>query len=398
MKKNILVFGGGDNQVLLIQACKELGYYTVVTDPNPEAPGVPYADCFAVLPPKDYDAHRQLIIDQSVGGIVTCQMENPLMLMAQLAQEFGFLFPGPEVINRARNKFLMKEAFLQHRVPCAKGALIHSMEQLETIDTTQWGFPMIIKPIDSFSSRGVFRVDNRQQMLDLFAESSRFSSTRQVLVEEFLDGPEVSVECVVSKGKTYIVQITDKVITPYPRTVELAHFQPSVLPSDAIDRIKEVVVQAIEALGMDNTGAHAELKITTQGPKMVEIGARLGGDYISSYLTLLSTGVDMNKAVAQIAMGEEPDATPRFTRYSGIQYVNWQAGKKVDKILPIESLLEDPRVAFAGIFVKPGDVLPEITDSAKRHAFVITSGEEKTQLDENIVSLSQKLADLITVE
>jgi carbamoyl-phosphate synthase large subunit len=395
MARNILVFGAGDNQVPLIKACRDLGYFTLVTDPNPHAPGAALADFFAVLPPKDADAHRKLIKEQGVEGIVTCQMENPLALMAELAQEFGFLFPKPEVIRRARNKYLMKQAFLQHGVPCANGLLIETEAQLHEIDFSTWQFPLIIKPVDSFSSRGVKRVDNRAELFAAYAESVRFSAGQQVLIEEFLEGPEVSVESVTYQGKTTVVQITDKVITPYPYTVELAHYQPSALPREVCQAMREMVVQAIAAIGIDNSGSHAELKFTTQGPKMIEIGARLGGDYISSHLTFLSTGVDMNRAVAQVAMNETPDLQAQYKNYSGIKYVNWEPGKQVVSVQSMESFLQQPTVAHADIFVKPGEVLPQVTDSAKRHGFFITCGSSRDHLLQNMQYLSDKFQQLL---
>lgn len=398
MEKRILVFGGGINQVLLIKACKALGYYTVVTDPNPAAPGAADADVFAVLPPRDFEAHCDLIEKERIGGLVTCQMENPLLLMARLAEKYGFLFPSTTVIQRARDKYLMKQAFLAHDVPCAKGVMIETLAELQSFDFENWAFPLIIKPVDSFSSRGVYRADNRDSLVAHYEKTAAFSSTGQVLIEEFLEGPEVSVESVTAKGETHIVQITDKVITPYPHTVELAHYQPSSLSETTCLEIRKVVQKAIAALEIDNSGSHAELKVTPHGPKMIEIGARLGGDYISSYLTQLSTGVDMNRAVAQIAMGEEPDVQSSIQQFSAVQYYNWEAGRKVKAKTPLSLFLGKPEVAFAEIFVKSGDILPQITESTLRHSCFITSAENRDKLAQNVAQLSEELSDLLTLD
>ncbi len=393
--KTILVFGAGDNQLLLIKACRELGYRTLATDPSPEAPGAALADEYFVLPPKDLDAHRKLIREAGVQGIVTCQMENPLPLMAQLAAEFGFPFPSPETIARSRNKFLMKQAFQAGGAPCARGFLVKNREQLDALQLESWTFPLIIKPLDSYSSRGVRRVESQAELVRYFPEAVHFSSDGAVLIEEFLEGPEVSVESITFQGKTTIVQITDKEITPYPFAVELGHRQPSALPGDTLAEIEEVVKSAVAAVGIDNSGSHAELKITPDGVKMVEIGARLGGDYISSYLTQLSTGVDMNRAIAQVAMGEAPDLQPSRQRYSGIRYVNWETGREVVRVTPPDSLFADADLAHAGIFVKPGELLPAVTESTNRHAFVITSGATRAQLEENLERLSRKMIELV---
>ncbi len=396
--RRILVFGAGHNQTLLIRACKELGYYTIVTDPNEDAPGKGLADHFVVLPPKDFEAHCRVIEEEKVKGIVTCQMENPLLLMARLAEKYSFLFPSTAVIQRARNKFLMKEAFLQAGVPCAQGIIIRKEEELDLLDQNTWQFPLIIKPVDSYSSRGVYRVESWSELKDRYEQAISFSSTAEVLVEEFLEGPEVSVEAVTYQGETHIIQITDKVITPYPNTVELAHYQPSRLNIGDQKSIKEVVQAAVKSLEIDYTGSHAELKLTPDGPKMIEIGARLGGDYISSYLTTLSTGVDMNRAIAQIAMGESPDVASSIQKYAGIRYVNWQPGRKVKTVASLSPFLEDPKVAFANILVAPGDTLPPITESTNRHAFFITSANSQSELDTNVQALTANLSKFITLD
>lgn len=395
MSRKILVFGAGDNQTLLIQACKDLGYFTIVTDPNSDAPGAALADLFVPLAPKDLEAHQELIRREQVEGIVTCQMENPLALMAILAQQFHFRFPSPEVIERARNKFLMKRAFMQHQVPCAKGILIENEEHFHALNFSNWQFPLIIKPVDSYSSRGVFRIDNKAELQQYYYDSVQFASNGQVLLEEFLEGPEVSVESITFEGETTVVQITDKVISSYPYTVEMAHYQPSILPNETQACIKAIVQQAIAALQIDNTGSHAELKITPAGPKMIEIGARLGGDYISSYLTLLSTGVDMNRAIAQVAMGERPDLQTTRHCHSGIQYINWEAGKTVAAVQPLDSILQAAHIAHAGIAFKPGDILPKVTDSAKRHAFVIASATSREALLTQLDHYSKEMTHLL---
>ena len=325
-------------------------------------------------------------------------MENPLPLMARLAAKYNLLFPTVDVIQRARNKYLMKKAFLEARVPCAQGQIIENQEELQQLDFAQWQFPLIIKPVDSYSSRGVYKVNSEKELHSRYPEALRYSSTGQVLLEEFLEGPEVSVEAVTFQGKTYVIQITDKVITPYPNTVELAHYQPSQLSALELNQIGEVVEAAIEALGIDFSGSHAELKLTPQGPKMIEIGARLGGDYISSYLTTLSTGVDMNRAIAQIAMGEEPDVNSTLRQFSGIQYVNWPAGRKVKAVAALEPFLQNPKVAFANIMVAPGDILPAITESTNRHAFFITSAETQAELNQNVQELVADLSTFITLD
>ena len=150
MMDSILIFGGGLNQMTLIQSAKDLGYKTIVIDPLENAPARKIADVFEVVGSKDYDKTKEIAVKNNVKGIVTCQMENPLLLMAKLAKELNFIFPSEKSILNARNKFLMKESFMKDGVACAKGTLIHSAEEITEEACKQLGFPLIIKPVDSF--------------------------------------------------------------------------------------------------------------------------------------------------------------------------------------------------------------------------------------------------------
>jgi biotin carboxylase len=393
--ESILIFGGGLNQLTLIQSSKDLGYRTIVIDPIEDAPAKEIADMFEVVAPKDYEKTKEIALQYKVKGIVTCQMENPLLLMAQLAEELNFIFPSKESVLNARNKYLMKQCFLKNNVPCAKGILIKKDEEISEELCNGIGFPLIIKPVDSFSSRGVFKINSFSELENYLNNTRGFSSNGDILIEEFMEGPEVSVECVVQNGKTTIVQITDKIITPYPAAVEMGHIQPSELSSDIQEQIKTIVINAVKALGIDNCGGHAEVKVTKQGVKMVEMGARLGGDYITSHLVPLSTGVNIEAAIIKIAMGEYPDLTHKFNKASSISYLLLTTGKTIASIKAFDKTEISTNAKNVYLFIKEGQIVSDITDSAKRPACVILQNETRDSiLKEGIIAI-EKLKDKI---
>ncbi len=388
---SILIFGAGTNQLTLIQSAKELGYRTVVIDPIENAPAKQLADIFETVAPKDYERTKEIAIKYNVKGIVTCQMENPLMLMAKLAEELNFIFPTEKAILNARNKYLMKECFINNGVPCAKGKLIHANEEITTEICNAIGFPMIIKPLDSFSSRGVYKINAFNEIEKYLNVTRKFSTAGDILLEEFMEGPEVSVESVTQNGITTTIQITDKVITPYPTAVEMAHIQPSGLTEETQDEIRKLVNEAIVSLGLDNCASHAEVKITDAGPKMVELGARLGGDYITSHLVPLSTGVNIEAATIQIAMGKTPELEHKFKKASAIQYLDLPKGKTIKKIDEWKDLQTDKRIKSVLIFCKEGDVISEITDSAKRAGCIIVQDVDMSAV---VVTAKKAIEDL----
>jgi len=371
MQKKILIFGAGLNQYLLIKAARDLGITSVVLDPNSDAPGKALADHFYVVPGNDYDTTKQIALKHRVNGLATTQMEKPLRLMAKLAQELDSPFHSPEVVERSLDKWLMKQAFLQYGVPCARGKLFQKNEEIKESDLKDFRYPLVLKPKDATSSQGVFRDAG---------ETGKFSRNGELIIEEFIEGKECSVETITFKGKTTVVQYTEKFITPFPHTVEMGHLQPADLSNEEQRQIDKVVTAAINAIGIDNSAAHTEVKITAEGPKILEIGARGGGDFISSYLTLASTGVSMDEAIIKVAFGEEPDLRPKTSMYSCIKYFSLPVGKKVYKVTDYSEIFNDEHVVFAHIDVKEGDIIEEITESKKRPGFIITKSKSKGNL------------------
>ena len=266
-KDAILIFGGGDNQLTLIKAAKERGYFAVVIDPNENAPGKAIANAFEVAVPKDFEATCKVVEKYNIKGIATAQMENPLLLMAQISEKYNFIFPTVEQIKRARNKFLMKQAFIDNDVPCAKGKLYREKQIITLEDLIYYDFPLIIKPADAFSSRGVIKVNNFKELKLNEKFTRSFSSDGSLILEEFIDGKEYSVESLTFDGKTHIIQYTEKIITEYPYTVEMGHIQPADLSKNEKLKIDRIVVNAIKALKLDNCATHTELMMTKSGPK-----------------------------------------------------------------------------------------------------------------------------------
>jgi len=391
----ILIFGAGINQLELIREAKKIGVITVAIDPQPEPPGKAEVDFFYSVAGADYETTKAIALKHRVNGIVTGQMEKPLMMMSGLAKELGLIFNSPEVTERALDKWLMKEAFLLRNVPCAKGILLKAGEDVTRGGIEFLSYPVIIKPKDAFSSRGVLKINDFAELLAHLDESRNYASTGDVIVEEFMEGREFSVESITFKGSTNVIQITEKFITDYPYTVETGHLQPAGISEKEWLAIEDIVKKAVGSLGIDNSASHAEVMLTAEGPKMIEIGARLGGDFISSYLTKASTGISMDRAAVQVALGIAPDLKSIYNRYSMIRYLELEPGRRIREILPVDNVLGLPGVIFVGLFIKPGDETVRITHSAHRPACVLASAESREECIQLTNSALQKLKDSI---
>lgn len=398
MNKTILIFGAGINQIELIREAKKLGVFTVVIDPSEDPLGKMEADIYYKVDGKDFETTREIALKHNVDGIVTGQMEKPMRLMAKLAQELGFIFHSPEVVEKSLNKSLMKLAFQQNHLPCAKGIVLYPDQKFDQEQISELHFPLIVKPVDAFSSRGVLKINNTDDLILQIENAREFSTNGNIIIEEFLGGREFSVESITFKGKTKVIQVTEKFITPYPYTVEMAHLQPARISMSEKNEIELLVKKAIKAIGIDNSASHAEVMLTKNEVFIIEIGARLGGDFISSYLTKSSTGVSMDKASVQVALGKEPDVAQKFNRYSMIKYLELEQGRKCLKKPSINSIATMPGFVFGTWFIKEGDIIPKITDSAKRPACILFQAEFKNELIERVDKAAKKLLNQTILE
>lgn len=393
MKKSVMIIGAGLNQINLIKSAKEIGYCTVVIDPLHDAPGKELSDFFYVIDPIDFEKHCEIVEKHKISGIVTTQMDKPLQFMAKIAKKYGFSFPDEESILWARNKYLMKMRFIKFNVPCAKGIIIKNKLELESISPELLIFPLIIKPVDAYSSRGVFKIESFEELENKFEITKNFSSDSSVLIEEFIGGRMISVEGFVFEKNPRAIQYTERYkFTDFPYCVELGHIQPAVLSDKEKSQVNKVLFKAIKSLKLDDCGFHAELKLNESGIYLIEIAARLGGDFNASHLVPISTGINIEKIIAQIAMNEKPVIPDSIEQYSMIKWIEFPVGKKVKKIRKIE-LDKDLSVNIVtfNVLLKENDLIPQVTDSAKRRGYIIAKGSSRDE----IIITCKKVEDFI---
>ena len=387
-----MIFGAGINQLELIREARKMEVTTIVIDPSENPPGKKEADLYYQVPGNDYETTREIALKHNIDGIVTGQMEKPLRLMAKLAAELGLSFHSEAVIEKSLNKWLMKQAFLKDGIPCARGVILKKDQELTKDVLHELDFPVIIKPVDAFSSRGVYKAESFEELKAYRNDTINYASDGNIIIEEFLAGKEFSIESITFEGKTEIIQFTEKFITPYPNTVEMGHLQPADLTDKECDQISMLVKKAIIALEIDHSASHAEVILTNDGPKMVEIGARLGGDFIASYLTKASTGISMDKAAVQIALGIKPDLAKAENAFSYIKYFHLPEGAKIKTATIPDELKTMEGMVFSAIFGQPGDIIPKLNHSAQRTGCILVKAESR----EWVIQLAEKYEDILT--
>ena len=377
MHKKIMILGASLLQLPAIEKARELGLETIVADMNPKAigfdvPGVIKEIISTIDIPAIVEAAKRHKID----GIMTLATDMPMRAVAAVAKEMGLVGISADTALKATNKAEMRAALQADGVPIPKFFKVTNEEEyLEAVK--QFAVPFIVKPADSSGSRGIFEVADitNQKMIDeAYQYCKPYSGNGDVVVEEYMNGPEVSVETLSVDGICHVVQITDKLTTGAPHYVEMGHSQPTRLGEETAEKIAEVAKAANKAIGIKNGPSHTEIIVTKDGPKIVELGARLGGDNINTHLVPLSTGVNIVECCIKIALGEAPDIEPKWEKGSAIRYFQQHAGivKSVEGIDEAKNL---PGVQQISIVHGVGEEITEITSSGSRMGFVIAQDE-----------------------
>ena len=379
--KKLMIVGASVLQLPAILKAKEMGLHVAVVDFNPQAVGIPYADRYYNASTMDEDAVLAAAEDYLPDGIMTLATDMPMRGVAKASDKLHLHSINYETAVKATDKYEMIKVFKEHNVPSPWYVVADSLEELKTHEADV-SFPCIIKPTDNAGSHGVAKVFSFQELLDNYEYSHSCSRHGKVIVEEYLDGPEVSVEVMVVKGKVNILQITDKITTGAPHFVEMGHTQPSRLPNDIQQEIRKVAEVACKSLHLDKGPAHVEMKVTSRGPVMIELGARMGGDNITTHLVPLSSGIDMVKATIDVATGQDPDITPTLHCGSAIRYFEAPIGtiKSIEGLDEVEKMPGVKQITFTkGV----GDNSTPIECSNDRIGFVVAQGETADEAANN---------------
>ena len=322
--------------------------------------------------------------EKQIDGICTIASDVAAPTVTYVAEKMRLVGNTYEVALRANNKYLMRQAFSSAGIPCPAYQKITACGLL---DSKALRFPVIVKPTDRSGSLGITKVGRLEDLHsavevalncsfkhEAIVEEISFSFEEAAIVEEYIEGREISVEFISYQGKHFPLQITDKVTTDAPHFVELEHHQPADFTKEQYARIYDLTKKALDALGVTNGASHSEYKITKDGKIYVmEIGARMGGDFIGSDLVQLSTGYDYLKGVIDVALGNFENPVFGECHFAGVYFL-CEETKHLQTIIKEAKL---PQIVRAEI---TDEALRPVKCSADRSGYLIYQGSKKLDL------------------
>jgi biotin carboxylase len=317
-KKVLMVVGAGDLQCAVITHAQQMGLFVFVTDGNPQAPGFCIADGYAVASTMDATATLAAAVEFSkktkIDGVITLGTDATFTV-ATVAAYFGLPGISEKAAQACTDKAVMRRCFSRAGLPVPHFVVASTPRQATQI-VEKMKLPVVIKPVDNMAGRGVMRIDDRETVNFAIKRAFDASATGRIIVEQFLQGCEYSVDSVMIDGKCHILGFADRHIEYNPYFVETGYTMPSLLEEE----VYETVEKAALSLGIRMGIAKADVLVNCGQVYILEMAGRLSGNRMSSDGIPVSNGINAVKIAIKLSLGEIPKISKAFTGERGYAY------------------------------------------------------------------------------
>ena len=374
--KTVMILGGSASEVPVIKRALEMGHKVVLVDRDETSPGFKEK----VVPEYHSIADKEKILELAqkykIDGILA-SVDAGVRPTAYVCKVMGLPGISEEAAFMGTDKVAMRIRLKERGVPVPEFYIVKSKEEyLEAV--SKFTDVCIVKAADSSGSRGIYKLKDLTDESDIdyaYDYCREFSSTGELLIEEFMVGPEICVETLSAGGVCYPIQITDQMHKEPPYFTDCGYSQPSTLAPDIIEEIRQIAIDANLAIENYQGSSCTEMIVTKDGPKVVELGARLAGDFMTTAMVPLSCGVDMPGAVVKIALGESIDVQPKFNKGSCVRYFMKERIGLIREIVGVDKAKSIKGVQAVEILKGIGDEATPLRKSSDRLGLVITQGE-----------------------
>jgi biotin carboxylase len=375
-KKRVAIIGAGEFQIPLVKRCNELQYETHVFAWEEGAVAKEFAHQFHSISIVEIDAILKECKQLQIVGVFAIASELAMKTVSTIANELGLISNSIESAELTQNKQKMKKAFLENDIPCAKGNGFSSVNEGRFFaEELLKNGSVILKPSDRSGSLAISKLEDLVDFEGKFSATQKRSFSKSVIIEEFIGGDEYSVETVTQNGVHQVIAITKKTNSGAPHFVEISHQQPAILSDDIEEQLNTIIKKALTALLITNGISHCEIKIDDEEIKIIEIGGRMGGDYIGSHLTPLSTGVNLIDTAIDIWLGKQINLNILIIKKTDFINISFIYSKSKGLVMDSQQIsIPNKPVIESSCLVKKGDKVELITSSCKRFGYIIYGG------------------------
>jgi len=369
--RRLLVLGAGPAQLGLLEAARARGLWVAVVDRDPAAPGFRLADRRCILSTEDEPAIERLISALEIDGIIAPGTDWPVGVAARIAERNGLPHPiAPATAVLATNKLRQRERLAEVGVPQPRSWVVGAEGASPEVDG-----PVVVKAPDRQGQKGLTLVERGDDLAVALDRARSAARAGVALVEELVDGPELTVVGVSARGVFTALAVTDRVVADAPAFgVALAHVWPSRVQGGFLD----VAGAAVSALGIENGPSYTQLRVGADGPKVIEVAARLGGGHDAELVEAV-TGIDLNGLAIDAALGHELAVPPPVPLVGGAvtQFLVAPPGvlERVD--VPADLAGGVTGVRRIRIYREPGYVFGPLRRGGDRAGAVLATGDSR---------------------
>lgn len=304
MRKKLAIIGASYLQEPVITKAIEMGIETHVFAWKSGDIGEKLADYFYPISIIEKEAILEKCKEIGIDGICTIASDLATITVSYVAEHMGLSGNSIATSIVSTNKHEMRKCFEKNGDPSPISRLVESIDDL---DKDKLVYPLIVKPTDRSGSRGIYMVNDWDELSVAIEGAKEQGFEKKALVEDYVCGKEYSVEYISYNGKHFFLAMTEKYTTGSPNFIEVGHIEPSGVDATTLEKVKKIVEHALNSLGITVGASHTEIKIDSKGEiKIIEIGGRMGGDFIGSHLVRLSTNNDFVEQVVRCALGLNP--------------------------------------------------------------------------------------------
>ena len=389
--KTVMVIAGGTWQVPLIKRIKELGYRVANTNLYENSSGFEFSDINGVMDVLDKEGNLEFAKKHHVDAVLTDQSDIAVPTVAYVAESIDCSGIGSEMAELFTDKYKMRRFCQQKGFKFPEYCLCENVEQAVKF-LKEAGKKVIIKPLDSQSSRGVFTINSETEMRELYPIAESYTNKgNYVLVERYINGTEFTIDGIIAGGQHHSLAISEKKHFTYNSNIASKLFFSYKNDRFDYDMLRSVNDSIINATGLKNALTHAEYKYEEGEFYLIEMAARGGGTRISSDIVPYISGVDNYKYLIETALGnvknireEELEIKKNcMERCAVLEFLDIESnGKRIKKIEGIEEILAIPQIITFEVDFSEGDIIERAQDDRSRVGFYIICAENKKKVEE----------------
>ena len=385
--KTVMVIAGGTWQVPLIKKVKAMGYKVLNSNLYEDSPGFAFSDYTAVADVKDKEKNLEIAEKYKVNAVLTDQSDIAVPTVAYVAEKLGCYTFGEEMAALFTNKFKMRKFCQEKGFPIPEYRLCYTIEDAKEF-LRELKKTIVIKPLDSQSSRGVFTIHTEEELEQYFSISESYSNQgKGVLAERYIVGTEFTIDGIMNKGVHHSLAISQKSHFAYNPNIASKLFFSYDNEYFDYDRLRRQNNELVERTGLKFGLTHGEYKYENGKFYLIEIAARGGGTKIASDIVPFLSGIDTYELLVKNALGESAEVDysvieKNKKRCAVLEFLDVESnGKKIKNISGLEQIREIKEVREIQLEFKIGDIVEKAQDDRSRAGFFIVCGEtrEKTQ-------------------